>query len=59
MSTKRHIEKLKSSERFFNIGLLTEKEIDEAIAVALKKIDCNISKLGEMFPTPATKNNAY
>ncbi|HFD3575868.1 glycoside hydrolase family 88 protein [Enterococcus faecium] len=52
-------EKLVGAEKYFNSRLLSEKEIDQAIKIALKKIDHNISKLGELFPTPATKGNVY
>lgn len=52
-------EKLISSERYFNNHLLSEAEVDQAIAICLEKIDQNMTKLGELFPTPSTKNNTY
>jgi len=52
-------EVLQSSEKFFNHGLLSEEKIDQAIKVCLKKIDQNMQKLGELFPTPNTTNNSY
>lgn len=52
-------EELLASERFYSQGLLSEKEIDAAIEVVLEKVDRNMAKLGHMFPTPATSNNAY
>lgn len=56
---KPHLEPLVSSEAFLANGLLTEKKVDQAIADALKKIDQNIIKLGNLYPEPNTKNNAY
>ncbi len=53
------LEPLVASERYFNNGLLTEKKVNQAIQVCLEKINSNIAKLGELFPTPATFNNAY
>ncbi|MGX7133053.1 glycoside hydrolase family 88 protein [Enterococcus songbeiensis] len=52
-------EKLINSQRFFNNGLLTKEKVEGAIQEALEKIDRNMNKLGERFPTPATKNNTY
>lgn len=57
--SKVNLEPLVSSDAYIASGLLTEKKIDEAIAQAIKKIDYNIVKLGNLFPGPATKNNAY
>lgn len=54
-----HLEALVSSERYLGSGLLSEKKLDEAISHALKKIDQNIVKLGNLYPEPATKNNTY
>lgn len=53
------IEKLNESHLFFNEGLLTEKEVDDALKKALKVLDKDMVKFGENFPTPATKNNQY
>lgn len=50
---------LLGSERYINNGLLSEKKLDKAIRECLRKVDKNIAKLGELFPTPATFNNAY
>ena len=52
-------ELLLGSERYINNGLLSEEKLNEAIKVCLRKVDKNIAKLGELFPTPATFNNAY
>lgn len=52
-------ETLLASERYLSNGLLTEEKIDRAIKNCLKKVDQNITKLGELFPTPATENNTY
>lgn len=52
-------EELIATERFYSQGLLTEKEIDQAIEAVLKKVNRNMAKLGHLFPTPATSNNAY
>lgn len=52
-------EELCSSERYLNTGLLTEHAIDKAIGECLKKVDLNMTKLGELYPTPATHNNSY
>ncbi|MGY3725086.1 unsaturated chondroitin disaccharide hydrolase [Granulicatella balaenopterae] len=52
-------ESLLSSERYLNNGLLTEADIDCAIQKCIEKVDKNMTKLGELFPTPATSNNAY
>lgn len=54
-----HLEKLTSSEAYLANGLLTEKKIDQAIEEAIKKIDHNMIKLGNLYPGPATANNAY
>ncbi|KAE9525849.1 glycoside hydrolase family 88 protein [Testudinibacter aquarius] len=53
------IEPLLQSERYFNNGLLSQQKIEHAIQRCLDKIDSNIAKLGELFPTPATLNNTY
>ena len=50
---------LLGSERYINNGLLSEEKLDKAIRECLRKVDKNIAKLGELFPTPATFNNAY
>lgn len=52
-------EPLLGSERYINNGLITEEKLNKAIADCLRKVDKNIAKLGELFPTPATFNNAY
>lgn len=52
-------ELLLGSERYLNNGLISEEKIDMAIKNCLRKVDKNITKLGELFPTPATFNNAY
>lgn len=52
-------ESLLGSERYINNGLITEEKLNKAIADCLRKVDRNITKLGELFPTPATFNNAY
>ena len=52
-------EPLLGSERYINNGLITEEKLNKAIADCLCKVDKNIAKLGELFPTPATFNNAY
>lgn len=50
---------LVGSERYINNGLLTEEKLNLAIKNCLRKVDKNIAKLGELFPTPATFNNSY
>lgn len=52
-------EPLLGSECYINNGLITEEKLNKAIADCLRKVDKNIAKLGELFPTPATFNNAY
>lgn len=52
-------EALLGSERYINNGLISEEKLNKAIEVCLHKVDRNIAKLGELFPTPATFNNAY
>ncbi|MGY0394342.1 glycoside hydrolase family 88 protein [Fusobacterium sp.] len=52
-------ELLLGSERYINNGLISEEKLNDAINVCLRKVDKNIAKLGELFPTPATFNNAY
>lgn len=52
-------EKLLESQRFFNNGLVSKEKVKVAIEEALKKIDHNMNKLGERFPTPAAKNGVY
>lgn len=52
-------EPLLGSERYINNGLITEEKLNKAIQDCLRKVDKNIAKLGELFPTPATFNNAY
>ncbi len=52
-------ELLLGSERYINNGLISEEKLNDAINVCLHKVDKNIAKLGELFPTPATFNNAY
>lgn len=52
-------ELLLGSERYINNGLLSEEKLNTAIKDCLRKVDRNIAKLGELFPTPATFNNAY
>lgn len=52
-------ELLLGSERYINNGLISEEKINDAIKNCLRKVDKNIAKLGELFPTPATFNNAY
>lgn len=52
-------EKLLESERFLSAALLTERQVDEAIRTCVKKVDKNMVKLGEMFPSPATENDTY
>ena len=39
--------------------VLTPALVDEAIKVCLEKIDSNLERLGEQFPTPATFDNDY
>lgn len=56
---KRKKEKLLSSERFFNQGILTEDYIDKNLEKVLGKVEKNILILGDKFPTPATKDNSY
>lgn len=52
-------EALIDSQRFYRQGLITGKEIDEAINKAIALVDHNMIKFGERFPGPATKNNHY
>lgn len=52
-------ELLIASERYFTGGLLTAEKVDRAMQVCLEKIDRNMTKLGELFPTPATCNDTY
>ncbi len=52
-------ELLLGSERYINNGLLSEEKLNTAIKDCLRKVDRNIAKLGELFPTPATFNNVY
>lgn len=52
-------EALLGSERYINNGLISEEKLNKAIEICLHKVDRNIAKLGELFPTPATFNNAY
>ncbi|MGX7419965.1 glycoside hydrolase family 88 protein [Carnobacterium gallinarum] len=52
-------EALQASERYLNNGLISKEKIDQAIQTCLLKVDANITKLGELYPTPATQNNAY
>lgn len=53
------LEPLVSSEAYLSNGLITEKKVDQAIRQVIEKIDHNIIKLGNLYPGPATKNNAY
>lgn len=52
-------EKLLESERFLSSALLTEQQVDEAIRICVEKVDKNMVKLGELFPSPATENDTY
>ncbi len=52
-------EHLLRSERYINNGLISEEKLNAAIAKCLRRVDKNIAKLGELFPTPATFNNVY
>lgn len=54
-----NIESIENSHRFMNNGLLTKEKIEEAIEIAIKKIDHNMSRLGERFPSPSTINHSY
>ena len=54
-----NIESIENSHRFMNNGLLTKEKIEEAIETAIKKIDHNMSRLGERFPSPSTINHSY
>lgn len=58
MNKMKH-EELLSSERYLNQGLITEKDLDKAIEIAVNKIEHNMTKLGNLYPTPATQNDAY
>lgn len=53
------IEALKNSQRFTNNGLLTKEKVEQAIEAAIKKIDHNMSRLGERFPFTNTINHSY
>ena len=46
---KLNVEVLKDSHRFMNNGLLTKEKVEKAIEEAIKKIDHNMSRLGERF----------
>lgn len=52
-------EALQDSQRYYNNGLLKKEKLQCAIESVLEKIDHNMSRLGERFPTPATQNNSY
>lgn len=52
-------EPLISSERYFDRAFLNKEEIQKAIDIAIQKVDHNMASLGNLFPTPATKNNSY
>lgn len=52
-------EPLIDSQRFYQEGLLTRKEIDQAIQQAIALVDHNMLKFGERFPAPATVHNQY
>jgi unsaturated chondroitin disaccharide hydrolase len=54
-----HIEKLESGHRFFNSGIVDDKEITAALDQAVQHIDLNIRVFGENFPEPSTVNNRY
>lgn len=56
---KLNVEALKDSHRFMNNGLLTKEKVEKAIEEAIKKIDHNMSRLGERFPSPNTINHSY
>ena len=56
---KLNVEVLKDSHRFMNNGLLTKEKVEKAIEEAIKKIDHNMSRLGERFPSPNTINHSY
>lgn len=53
------IEELANSHRFYQQGLITRREIEEAMNKALKLVDHNMKKFGERFPVPATKHGEY
>lgn len=52
-------EQVIASERFFTNGFITKKELQNAIDECIRKVESNIAKIGELYPTPATSNNAY
>ncbi len=56
---KINIETINNSHRFMNNGLLTKEKVEKAIEKAIKKIDHNMSRLGEHFPSPSTINHSY
>lgn len=56
---KLNIENIENSHRFMNNGFLTKEKIEQAIEIAIKKIDHNMSRLGERFPSTNTINHSY
>ncbi|WP_125702221.1 glycoside hydrolase family 88 protein [Lacticaseibacillus daqingensis] len=54
-----NLEPLKDPQRFLDQQVLSETEIDAAIAAVVAKVKHNIVKLGETFPSSSTVNNAY
>ena len=49
---------LLGSERYIINGLRSEEKLDKAIRECLRKVDKNIAKLGELFRTRASWNDA-
>mgnify|MGYP003427661745 FL=1 len=54
-----NVEEIKNSHRFISNGTLTKEKVEKAIEEAIRKIDFNMSRLGERFPSPNTINHSY
>lgn len=57
--TQINLEPVQDPQRFLDQPLLSQAEIDEAIAAVIAKVEHNILKLGETFPSSSTKNSSY
>ncbi|WP_042272893.1 glycoside hydrolase family 88 protein [[Clostridium] dakarense] len=54
-----NIEKIDKQHLFKENDFVTKSEVKSAIEECIKRIEKNIDKFGEMYPTPATFGNKY